>query len=302
MSDDEVRDVLVLALEGDDPGLGPDIGALLSKGRRLRRRNRIRKGIAAAAAVACLVGGSAWFTGAFDTSAGPGPATSVSPAPRTASGVPVPEASSGPLVLDPAFTAGDARGVLVNCIDHHAKAAPTTASGDPAYPRFTERDPDKYRILYFGPFIPNPGPTTWGTALLAVDSEGNADYCRNSPDGWYSARDIRRVPDQSAARPAAMSVARNDLCYPDLAKRPQPSPEFPFRWLDFGRLPDPKAVRVTVEYGGKTQDAALSHGFWFAAGELVRPETYTPIIRSYDADGRLLYDSTQAGPRSRPLS
>ncbi|WP_448319307.1 hypothetical protein [Streptomyces sp. CO7] len=64
----------------------------------------------------------------------------------------------------------------------------------------------------------------------------------------------------------------------------------------------PSVDRVTVEYGGGTEEAALDDGWFVAAGELEREPTALPRIKGYDAAGELVYDSDRdkAYPRSLP--
>ncbi|MEU4092710.1 hypothetical protein [Streptomyces sp. NPDC026673] len=67
---------------------------------------------------------------------------------------------------------------------------------------------------------------------------------------------------------------------------------FPFRWGSVGTV-EPGVAKVTVSYGGVTQQAALDHGYFVATGVLSRAVTSLPRIKGYDGAGKLVYDSTQ---------
>lgn len=71
------------------------------------------------------------------------------------------------------------------------------------------------------------------------------------------------------------------------------SGELPFRWAHFDTIAD-SVDRVTVEYGGDTQEALLEGGFYITAGILEAPPEAMPRVRAYDEDGELIHDSAAA--------
>ncbi|WP_431948882.1 hypothetical protein [Actinacidiphila sp. bgisy167] len=66
--------------------------------------------------------------------------------------------------------------------------------------------------------------------------------------------------------------------------------KLPFRWGSIGTV-DPGVAKVTVSWGGVTQQAALDHGYFVATGILTAPEESLPHIQGYDAAGKRVYDS-----------
>ncbi|MDX3214656.1 hypothetical protein PV318_03720 [Streptomyces sp. ME02-6991-2B] len=89
------------------------------------------------------------------------------------------------------------------------------------------------------------------------------------------------VPDINAFR----------LYKQDTATGPGLPARFPFRWGSVGTV-EPGVAKVTVSWGGVTQEAALDHGYFAATGILKGPEDSSPHIKGYDAAGKLVYDST----------
>ncbi|MEU6340418.1 hypothetical protein ABZ883_05625 [Streptomyces sp. NPDC046977] len=76
------------------------------------------------------------------------------------------------------------------------------------------------------------------------------------------------------------------------AVRPGHGWSFPYRWGSIGTV-EPQVARVTVSYGGVTEEATLDHGYYAASGILTEPVTSAPRVRGYDAAGTLVYDSRQ---------
>ncbi|MEU3844193.1 hypothetical protein AB0E88_29740 [Streptomyces sp. NPDC028635] len=66
--------------------------------------------------------------------------------------------------------------------------------------------------------------------------------------------------------------------------------KLPFRWGFIGTA-KPSVARVTVSYGGATDEAVLDHGWFVASGTLHREVTRAPHVKGYDAAGKLVYDS-----------
>ncbi|MFJ4983874.1 hypothetical protein ACIP9H_08800 [Streptomyces sp. NPDC088732] len=66
----------------------------------------------------------------------------------------------------------------------------------------------------------------------------------------------------------------------------------PYRWGSIGTV-EPQVARVTVSYGGVTEEAALDHGYYTATGILTESVTSAPRVKGYNAAGTLVYDSRQ---------
>ncbi|MET8575159.1 hypothetical protein [Streptomyces sp. NPDC005012] len=76
--------------------------------------------------------------------------------------------------------------------------------------------------------------------------------------------------------------------------------KLPFRWGAIGTV-EPSVAKVTVEYGGETEEAVLDDGWFVAAGELDRQVTLAPHVKGYDAAGKLVYDSDHDKDHERML-
>ncbi|WP_165988646.1 hypothetical protein [Streptomyces sp. YIM 98790] len=68
--------------------------------------------------------------------------------------------------------------------------------------------------------------------------------------------------------------------------------EMPFRWVKFGAFTE-EVAEVTVEYGGTAHEVVYDAGFFLASGVLEETPGAYPVLKAYDAEGGLLYDSTE---------
>ncbi|MFE2546773.1 hypothetical protein [Actinacidiphila glaucinigra] len=118
--------------------------------------------------------------------------------------------------------------------------------------------------------------------LICTDKDGKAGGINSSvgADGAPGRGPV--VPDDNAYR----------LYKQDTATGPGLPYRFPFRWGSVGTV-EPGVAKVTVSWGGVTQQAALDHGYFAATGVLAAAEDSLPHIKGYDAAGKLVYDSTQ---------
>jgi hypothetical protein len=74
--------------------------------------------------------------------------------------------------------------------------------------------------------------------------------------------------------------------------------ELPFRWAYFNYVDEGAVARVTVEYGGETQEAIVDGGFFLTAGSVETPPDAHPVVLGYDEEGEVVYDSRESLPRS----
>jgi hypothetical protein len=100
------------------------------------------------------------------------------------------------------------------------------------------------------------------------------------------------------AGPVAMDVNGSKLYSQSVMDRG--AWKLPFRWGVVGTA-EPSVARLTVEYGGETEEAVLDGGWFVAAGELDRQVTLSPRLLGYDAAGELVYDSDRDRYHPRTL-
>jgi hypothetical protein len=277
-------------------------GTIVRHGRAARRRGRIALGAGAAvlaAAVPATLGASGVLFEDDPTATAPPPSGSgpeeerdgVAELPPT---VAPEEGAQGPSdperqLLD-GITLEQARDSLERCLDEFGSDA---AGFGEEYetPEFRVED---LRIVLaweaLGDENRGEGPFT---QVLAVNDDPSADpylqfVCSDSEEGAQGLQSavgggtpdngLPVYPDSNAAR----------YFRPGLLGQW----ELPFRWADFG-LVAPEVERVTVMYGGATEEAVLDAGYFVVAGIAEeRPEAH-PVVVGYGADGEVLYDSRE---------
>jgi hypothetical protein len=141
-----------------------------------------------------------------------------------------------------------------------------------------------YRILYAWKIDANANEGGSGTGVLAVSTtkDNSVLYCR---DHGSTHNALEFIGDGAPAR--AITVDANaSILYRQIGAW-----TFPYHWADFGTIDDPGVTRVTVSYGGATQDAFIDHGYFVTSGTLRAQPSQAPVVKGYDANGKLVYDS-----------
>lgn len=311
--DEALRALLVEDAEALTPPAAP-LEAIRRRGRAARRRRTAVLG-AALAVLAVAPLGVHWLTApaaapvvraaAPTTPAGPGAA----PARRQG---PARPATEGQL-LD-GITYEQAAQGLRECVDDNRLLPGDPAKGASAQPgrglpsnavRGERRlsAPEDFRLLLAMRATGDSNSTGDGFFVVAVDDapgEGGSTrlICTLKDDQVSGINTSTGGTGDPNAGPVVMDVNALKLYSQSVMDRG--AWRLPFRWGVVGTV-EPSVARVTVEYGGETEEAVLDDGWFVAAGELDRQVTLSPHLRGYDADGKLVYDSDRDQQHARTL-
>lgn len=137
----------------------------------------------------------------------------------------------------------------------------------------------------------SPGDGIRVVAVKTVDGDPVRLICTDK-DGQAGAINSIGVDGAAGRGPVVPDDNADGLYKQDGASGPGLPYEFPFRWGSIGTV-EPEVAKVTVSWGGVTQQAALDHGYFVATGILTAPEDSLPHIEGYDAAGKRVYDSRE---------
>ncbi|MEU3555709.1 hypothetical protein [Streptomyces fragilis] len=314
--DEALRTLLAEDAEALTPAPAP-LETIRRRGRAARRRRAAVLG-ASLAVLAAAPLGAHWLTA---PAAAPADTAASAPATRAQAGPgaapardkgPARPASEGQL-LDKITYEQASRG-LRECIDGDRLWNDDPAKGAPAPPG--QRMPsngvsgdrplppaEDFRLLLAMRATGDSNATGDGFFVVAVDSP--ADPARATrlictlKNGQVPGVNVSSGdPAPPDAGPVVMDINASKLHSQSVMDRG--AWKLPFRWGVIGTA-EPAVARVTVEYGGESEEAVLDDGWFVAAGELDRQVTLSPRVRGYDAGGKLVYDSDRDRYHSRTL-
>jgi hypothetical protein len=277
---------------------------IVRQGRAARRRGRLAVGAGAAVLAAAVPGaaigaGGLWPEGDAPSAAGPSGTPTQGPTPPATptqgpTSPPTPEPPAGPSdperqLLD-GITLEQARASLDRCI---AEFGPEVTALDPEVDAEVHIEPMRILLAWTSQGDENrgeepirqvlavSGDSTAGrhTQFVCADRPGDGPQGMQSGTGGSLDNGMPVFPDVNAGRYLAPMMGEWEL---------------PFRWADFG-LVAPEVERVTVRYGGVTEEAVLEAGYFVVAGIAEQPvgDGEDPVVLGYDADGAVVYDSRQ---------
>jgi hypothetical protein len=281
---------------------------IVRQGRAAQRRGRLAMGAGAAVLAAAVPGaaigaGGLWSEGDAQVAAGPTDGSTPTQAPTppstptqapTQAPTPTIEPPAGPSdperqLLD-GITLEQARASLERCI---AEFGPEVITQDPDVDAEVHIEPMRILLAWTSQGDENRGedPIRQVLAVSGDSAAGGhtqfvcADRPGDGPQGMQSGtggsldNGMPVFPDVNAGRYLAPMMGEWEL---------------PFRWADFG-LVAPEVERVTVRYGGVTEEAVLEAGYFVVAGIAEQPvgDGEDPVVLGYDADGAVVYDSRQ---------
>ncbi|MEU1536594.1 hypothetical protein ABZ461_00435 [Actinacidiphila glaucinigra] len=287
----QLRELLEDQTDGLRTGEAP-YATIVRRGRLGRRRRMFAAGAGLAALLAVPGTAVAWHyqPGAAQPAHDTRLSMPASPSERTSASPSGPMAPATPGQLADGITMERAAEVLGRCLayggEHRPKGFPfardhgnaegyrvilaLNASGDESSPG------DGIRVVAVATVDGDP------VRLICTDKDGKAGGINSSIGADGAAGRGPVVPDDNAYR----------LYKQDGATGPGLPYHFPFRWGSIGTV-EPGVAKVTVSWGGVTQQAALDHGHFVATGVLTASEDSLPHIQGYDAEGKRVYDSTQ---------
>jgi hypothetical protein len=312
--DEALRTLLAANAEGLTPAPAP-YETILRRGRVARRRRTTVLGAALAVLTAAPIG-AYWLTApaaSVDRAAPAAPSTVAEGAASARPMVPARPATEGQL-LDGITFEQAAEGLDACLADRQRQEdrqdRERSRTGEPG-----EEGAQGFTRLA----LP---PTGEFRILLAMRATGDG----NSPgDGYFvvavsdpakAEEQVRVICGVKDSRPASLGVSRGaDDSPPDAGPVALDSNslklysqsvidegnwKLPFRWGAIGTV-EPSVAKVTVEYGGETEEAVVDDGWFVAAGELDRQVTLAPHVKGYDAAGKLVYDSDHDKYHARTL-
>ncbi|MEU1615712.1 hypothetical protein ABZ479_00270 [Streptomyces sp. NPDC005722] len=155
--------------------------------------------------------------------------------------------------------------------------------------------PEDYRVLLALNATGDMNSPGDGIRVVAVGTPGGTPVRLICTDKGGEAQGVN-VSSGDSSDPGRGPVVPDDNAYrlykQDTATGPGLPYRFPFRWGSVGTV-EPGVAKVTVSWGGVTQQAALDHGYFAATGVLAQAEDALPHIKGYDAGGKVVYDSAR---------
>lgn len=308
-TDVERRLRALLAEESDTMRVGviPHV-EIVREGRRARRRRRAVLGAGLSVLIAVPTGAFAAhsFQGSDaqpSLTAAPSPGTvapgagadgtadAADPEGEPAPGLPQPPSDPERQLLD-GITLEDARAQLRMCLDEYGD------DGGYGWPEGEQVpiDPADLKILlaWQGHGGENQGPGPIRRVLaVTVAGEGYAELVCNQSMGEADAGTGMQSVVGTAPPERTEVIDSHWQRYhtPEMGLDGDWESELPFRWAYFNHVDEEAVARVTVEYGGETQEAILDGGFFLSSGVVDTAPDAHPVVVGYDAEGEVVYDS-----------
>ncbi|MFJ5547516.1 hypothetical protein [Streptomyces sp. NPDC093225] len=279
-------------LAEDAEGLRPTpvpYAAILRQGRTERRRRTAA--VAAAVVALALVPAAAYALTDLTrgeqrpSAAGPAPSTTAPAAPKPGT-KPAPKGPGAPATpgqLVDGITFAQAAHGLEACLEFRRANHLDPRNPGPGRP-------DDYRILLAHRSTGDdnaPGDGTYVVAVPAAGRQGERLIC-SLKDGRANGLNASTPDADPGAGPVQPDVNGQKLYRQALVT--STGYRLPFRWGAIGTV-DAAVAKVTVSYGGRTEAAALDHGWFAATGVLTDQPQRAPHIMGYDAAGAQVYDS-----------
>jgi hypothetical protein len=280
-------------------GLAPPempYATILRHGKAARRRGRIALG-AGVAVLAAAVPAAAISAGGMlsddEPTATASPAGEPSGSAQDTPSVPAEDGAQGPSdperqLLD-GITLEQARTSLERCLEEYG----TDPAGFGEDYEMPEVRAEELRIIlaWVSQGDPNRGEEPMTQVLAVTDDPGAGNrqqfVCADRESGAQGLQSASGVGSMDNGFPVYPDINAGRY-YQAMIGEWEP----PFRWADFG-LVTPEVERVTVTYGGATEDAVLDAGYFVVAGiAQERPEA-SPVVIGYGAGEEVLYDSRE---------
>ncbi|MFF3563365.1 hypothetical protein ACFYXS_25280 [Streptomyces sp. NPDC002574] len=295
-----LRELLGEQTEAFRAGEAP-VASIVRQGRTHRRRRMAAAG-AGLAVLAALPGTALAVhfqpdgrsTTALPGDAASSAATTASAAPQHSSASPpvsrTPSGPEGPLTagqLTDGITLKRAGSVLEKCL---------AAQKAHEHKGFPSNDLDKaedYRVILAMNATGDENSPGDGINVVAVEKSGGTPtrlICTEKKGAEPGVNaSVGADPERGRVQP---DINAFRLYKMDTATGPGLPYVFPFRWGSIGTV-EPGIGKVTVAYGGVTQQAVLDHGYFVATGVLTKAVSALPHIQGYDTAGKLVYDSAE---------